>query len=107
MPDLQMCSALPFCRGSCKCYAGYYTSLGGGALDAFMVDVTTALDNFRAASQRSGLEFAAMLADKRAADVADIALATLLSLTDKHKELHADSTKSKPAHKVINRPVES
>lgn len=36
--------------------AGYYTALGHGALDAFAADVTTVLENFKAAAKRSGLE---------------------------------------------------
>lgn len=36
--------------------AGYYTALGNGALNAFAADVTTVLENFKAAAKRSGLE---------------------------------------------------
>ncbi len=79
---------------------GYYTALGSGALDAFAADVTTALDNFRAASRRSGLEVAMRLAEDRAPEVADLALGTLRSLVDDHKAQRAQQAKAKPAHKV-------
>jgi hypothetical protein len=73
--------------------------MGEGALDAFAADATGALENFRAAARRSGLEFAAELGDRRAADVADLALGTLRSLVEEQRGQQAAS-KTKAAAKV-------
>ncbi len=44
------------CADATRLAAGYYTALGHGALDAFAADVTMVLENFKAATKRSGLE---------------------------------------------------
>ncbi|BDA49369.1 probable lysine-specific demethylase 5A at C-terminar half [Coccomyxa sp. Obi] len=73
--------------------AGYYTAQGHGALDAFAADVTTVLENFKAAAKRSGLEIAARLAERKAADVAEAALVTLHSLLEEHRARQDSNTK--------------
>ncbi len=47
--------------------------------------MTAALENFRTASTRKGAEFAASLTEKKAQELADVALGTLESLVEKHK----------------------
>ncbi len=62
-------------------------------MDAFKADVMAALENYRVASTRKGAEFAASLTEKRASELADMALGTLESLIDKHKEALAERAK--------------
>ena len=47
--------------------------------------MTAALENYRVASTRKGAEFAASLTEKRASELADMALGTLESLINRHK----------------------
>ena len=65
--------------------AGYYAALGEGGVDAFAADVTAVLENVKAAAKRSGLEVATRLGERKAADVAELALGTLRSLLDEHR----------------------
>ena len=64
-------------------------------MDAFKADVVVALENYRVASRASRTEFAASLAEKKAQDLADVALGTLESLIEKHKGALAERAKQR------------
>ena len=55
--------------------------------------MTAALENFRIASTRKGAEFAASLTEKKAQELADMALGTLESLVAKHTGALAERAK--------------
>jgi hypothetical protein len=57
-------------------------ALGARALGAFGADVTLALETLRAGAKRGGSDFGARMAERRGAEVADLALGTLRSLLD-------------------------
>ena len=76
-----------------SCCAGYYAAISQEPMDAFKADVTAALENYRLASTRKGAEFAASLSEKRASELADMALGTLESLIEKHKVAVAECAK--------------
>ena len=57
----------------------------------------TALENFRVASTRKGAEFAASLTEKKAHELADMALGTLESLIQKHRSSLAERAKRNEA----------
>lgn len=59
----------------------------------FAADVTAVLENFKAASKRSGLEVAARLGERKAADVAELALGTLRSLLEQHRSKQGAAAK--------------
>ncbi len=87
--------------------AGYYTAVGDEGLDVFAADVTALLDNFRAAAKRPGLEVAARLAERKGADVAELALVTLRSLLEQHRSKQgavAPGPKGKQADKAVSHP---
>lgn len=64
-------------------------------MDAFKADVVVALGNYRVASRASKTEFAASLAEKKAQDLADVALGTLESLIEKHRGALAERAKQR------------
>lgn len=72
---------------------GYYAAISQDPLEAFAIDVTAALETYRTASRQLKTEFAASLAEKKGQDLADVALATLESLMEKHKGLLAERAK--------------
>lgn len=59
--------------------------------------MTAALENYRVASTRKGAEFAASLTEKKAQELADMALGTLKSLVEKHKGALAERAKHSEA----------
>jgi len=78
--------------------------LGDEGLDAFAADVTAVLNNFRVAAKRSGLEIAARLSERRAADVAELALGTLSSLLEHHRTRQAAAAKGSHGKATVNHP---
>lgn len=84
--------------------AGYYALLGDEGLDAFAADVTAVLNNFRVAAKRSGLEIAARLSERKAADVAELALGTLNSLLEQHRARQTAAAKGSHGIAMVNHP---
>ncbi|KAK9918976.1 hypothetical protein WJX75_008430 [Coccomyxa subellipsoidea] len=73
--------------------AGFYAALGDEGLEVFAADVTAVLENFKAAAKRSGLEVAARLGERKAADVAELALGVLRSLLEQHRSKQGAAAK--------------